>query len=79
MKNMIKRFILGLSFKRSLKGPRLPAPCNNDKEHYYWVDMDWPCPICVGQETRRLEKARKDRELEQLATLIVEKLKGYDK
>jgi len=25
-----------------------PAPCGNQKEHYFWTEIEcWPCPICA--------------------------------
>lgn len=43
-----------------IEGPRDPAPCGDDKEHYFWKEQGWACPRCAA--IRDAKKAR-DKEL----------------
>lgn len=63
------------TFKKAVKEPRPPAPCGNDKTHYYWRDMDWPCPICRGIAKAAEDEAKENHYIEKLATAIAQKLK----
>ena len=68
---------------------RPPAPCGNDKVHYYWTEDVHPrlfCPKCAAinqQETenRLAREAKERREVEQealaqrIADIVVERLR----
>ena len=43
--------------------PKPPAPCGNDKEHYYWIDEGmFPCPCCSALEALEQDKENKLKE-----------------
>lgn len=37
---------------REYRAERPFPPCGDTKEHYYWADDGWPCPICTASEER---------------------------
>lgn len=55
---------------------RPPAPCGDDKEHYYWEEIGWSCPVCSGIEDRKREQREKEELAEMIAQKVVGKLKN---
>lgn len=51
---------------------RPPAPCGNDKEHYFWTEVEgWPCPCCAGIRRREREREDEDRLAAKIAANVV--------
>jgi len=54
-----------------------PAPCGNQNEHYFWIDLNgMPCPICRANETRERKLSEQDTLAELIASKVVEKLQA---
>lgn len=57
------------------KPTRAPAPCGNDKEHYFWEDQDFPCPVCFGKAERKRLDDIEERRARRLARYFAEEMK----
>lgn len=54
-----------------------PAPCNNQKGHYFWTEIEgWPCPTCAAIEKRKKNDAEEDRLAEKIAQKVAALMKG---
>ena len=50
------------------------APCGY-KDHFRWVDTDWPCPSCSAAKKVMEDSIKEEQYLNRLADKIVERLK----
>lgn len=48
--------------------------CNNPTEHDFWATQNLNCPYCTAIRKNEESKINRERELDKLADLIVEKL-----
>lgn len=52
-----------------------PAPCGNQKEHYFWTEIEcWPCPICAKIKEQKQKEEDENRMAEKIAAAVVKKL-----
>ena len=61
-------------WNKKSREPQPPAPCGNDKEHYYWIGIGWSCPVCLGKRQRAEQLAKEERDLDRLASKIASRL-----
>lgn len=53
-----------------------PAPCGNQREHYFWTDLEkGRCPVCSRMAREKKEQEDQDRMARLIAKRVVELLK----